>query len=172
MKVVGRPPFPIVVIADIANPIALVHELAADDAVRVQLVRIHVHVAHTRMGGCGVYEKINGLLLGRAQDEPVVSGNDLMPVVLATFRAFVDQRARAWAHILTLVAFAPRTLADEKAAMLAKIIAPRIRVIGRSAFVENQRSSVDIARVGLVLSTRTAHRATGEVAIAPIVERL
>src|SRR6478736_5210236 len=172
MQMVSRPAFPVVVIADFANPIAFVHQLAADDAVRVELARIHVHVAHARMGASCVDEKIDGLLLWRAQNEAVVSGNDLMLVGLATVRAIIEDRARAWADILALVAFSPRTLTDEKAPMLAEIVAPRIRGIAGSALVENQRSSVDIARIGLVFPARAAHRSSGEVTIAPIVERL
>src|SRR5262245_66193274 len=79
MQVVGRSPFPVVVIADIANPIALVHELAADDAVSVQLVRVHVHVAHTCMGACSVDEKINSLLFGRAHAPPPLPPPALPP---------------------------------------------------------------------------------------------
>ena len=76
------------------------------------------------MGARGIEEEINGLLLGRAQDKSVMSGNDFVLVGLATIRALIEQRAGAWPDILTLMAFAARTLADEIAAMLAEIIAP------------------------------------------------
>ncbi len=73
-----------------------------------------------------VDEEIDGLLLERAQDKAVMSGHDFVLVGLATVRALVEQRAGAWPDILALMAFAARTLADEIAAMLAEIIAPRI----------------------------------------------
>jgi hypothetical protein len=78
------------------------------------------------MGTCRIDEEIDGLLLERAQDKAVVSGNDFVLVGLATILALIEQHAGAWPDVLTLMAFAARTLAHEIAAMLTEIIAPWI----------------------------------------------
>ena len=67
----------------------------------------------------------------------------VMLIGLAAVGAVVDQRATAGADILALMTFTSRTLPDEKIAMFAEIIAPRIGVVRR--LVEQQRLAVDLA---------------------------
>src|SRR5215831_9836489 len=101
-----------------------------------------------------------------------MGGHHVVLVGLATIGAIVEQRAGTRADVLTLMAFAAGTLADEIVAMFAEIIAPWIRVVAGGAFIEDQRKAVHVAGVGLVFPPRIADRADGEITVTTIVERL
>jgi hypothetical protein len=90
-------------------------------------------------------KNIHSLLLARAQDKSVVRSYHIMLVGLAAISAGVEQFADAGPDVLALMAFAARTLANEKAAMLAEVITPGIRVVARRALVEDQRPAVYLA---------------------------
>src|SRR5580700_12118210 len=79
-------------------------------------------------------------------------------------------QAKARPDILALVAEPGGALADIVIAVLAKIIAPRIGVILR--LVGEQRLVVDPAAIRRVLVAATEPDTPGEIAIAPIHERL
>ena len=70
------------------------------------------------------------------------------------------------------MASARRALADEKIPVFAKIIAPRIGIILRCAFVEHEWLEIDPAAIGRVLAAAWRRRPAGLVAIAPIHEGL
>ena len=61
----------------------------------------------------------------------------LMLIRLTAIGALIKQRAGAGADVLALVTFASRALADEVAAMLTKIVAPRIGVVAGPQFIED-----------------------------------
>src|SRR6185312_15707658 len=86
--------------------------------------------------------------------------------------AVVELLAEARADVLALMAFAAGTLPDREAAVLAEIIPPWILVIAAAALVEDKRPAVDVAFVRRALRPHAARRAAGEIAVAPIVERL
>src|SRR5208282_3756695 len=89
---------------------------------------------------------------------------------IAAIGALVAQQAGAWPDILSLVTEPGGALPHVIIPMLAKVIAPRIGVILR--LVIDQGLGVDPAAVGRVLAATAERDPTGEVAVAPIHERL
>src|ERR1700751_1757875 len=115
-----------IVIANLAERVAFVHELPTDDSVGVKLTGIHVHVTHARVRVRGIDEEIHRLLLERAQNKSVMSGDDLVSIGKTTVRAIIEERAGARPDVLALMPFAARALTDKVTTMLTKIVAPWI----------------------------------------------
>src|SRR5262249_7870254 len=154
MQVIGGAALRAIVVADLSDDFTLVHKPAADDAVGVKLVWVHVHVAHTHMHRRRIDEQVDRFLLACAQNEAVMGCDHLVLIRLAAVGAVIEQRAGTGPDVLTLVAFASRTLADIVPAMFAEIVAPGIRVVDGRRLVEDQRPAVHFARVRLVLAPR------------------
>ncbi len=93
-----------------------------------------------------------------------------MTVRKAPVCALAEQRAGAWPDVLTLVTFTTGALSDEKAAVLAKIITPWIRIVARRRLVEDKGPSVHLAGVRLIFAVRVADGTPGKIAITPIIE--
>src|SRR5262249_3086066 len=74
--------------------------------------------------------------------------------------------------VLTLMAKTARALADIEIAMLTEIIPPRIGIVVRGGFVQNEPLSVDTAAIGPHPIQKSQSRASGRVAVPPIPEGL
>src|SRR5690242_15193254 len=73
--------------------------------------------------------------------------------------------------VLALVAVSAGTLTDQKIAVFAKIVAPRIGPVRRGALVEHQRESVHFAAILGILAAELSGMAAA-IAVAPRHERL
>ena len=90
MQVVGGATLAIIVVADFAQQIALMHQLAADNSIGIKLAWIHMHVTHTHMGARCINEEIHSFLLACAQNKSVMSSHNVMLIRQATVRAVVE----------------------------------------------------------------------------------
>src|SRR6202035_4980370 len=143
---------------------------AADHAGGIEHLRVHVQITKPDMLAGLVDHEIERTVAGRAHDDAVADGDDVLLIRIAAAGALDMLEAKARPDILALVAEPGGALADVIAAVLAKIIAPRISVIFR--FIGEQRLVIDPAAVGRSLVAATEPDAPGEIAVAPIHERL
>src|ERR1700685_475740 len=158
------------VIADGPEHFALDDFTSADHAGGIEHLRVHVQVAKADVLAGLVDHEIKRVVAGRAHDNAVGDRDDIFLIGIAAPGALDMLQAKSRPDILALVAEPGWTLADVIIAVLAKIIAPRIGIILR--FVGEQRLVVDPAAVGRILVASAKPDTPGEIAIAPIHERL
>src|SRR5262249_19635056 len=135
-------------VADLADHLALVHEATAHHAVGVELLGQHVQVAEAQALVGRVDHDIKRLLGGRAQYHAVAHGDHVVQIGLAAVRPLDALLAEGRADVLPLVTEPPGTLADIEVAGLAEIVPPRIGVILRGRFIQNQRLAVYATAIG------------------------
>src|SRR6266498_1164041 len=172
MQMIGRGALAPKEVADLADHLALMHEAAAHQAVRVELLGQHVQVPEADTLVRCVGHDIERLLAGRALHGPVAHRDDIVLIRLAAVRSLNALLARRWTDVLALVAETAWALSDIEVAMLAEIIPPGIGVVVGGGFIQHEHLSVDTAAIRLdpVKESRTG--ASGRVAVAPIHERL
>jgi hypothetical protein len=97
----------------------------------VEEPRVHVQIPETDMLARRVDDEVERLVARISQHKAVAYRYDIVVVRLAAFGVLIAQDAKGGPDILALMAEAGRALAHGKIAMLAKVIAPWIRVVSR-----------------------------------------
>src|SRR5262245_66585944 len=165
MQMLGRGSLAPKEVADLADDLALMHEVAAHYAVRVELFGQHVQVAEADALIRRVDHDVECLLCWCAQHRPVAHRDDVVLIRLAAVSALNALLARRWTDVLPLVAETTRALADIEVAMLAEIVAPGVGVVVGGGFVQDEPLSVDTAPIGLNPIQESRTSASGRVAV-------
>src|SRR6516225_9733413 len=172
VKVVGGGALAPGEVADLADHLALVHEATAHHAVGVELLGQHVQVAEAQALVGRVDHDVKRLLGGGAQHGSIAHGDHVVQIRLAALRPLDALPAEGRADVLPLMTEPSRTLADIEVAGLAEIIPPRIGVILRGRFIQNQRLAVYATAIGPNAAQRSGPGTSGRLAVSPIHEGL
>src|SRR5262245_25762671 len=161
VKVVGGGTLAPKEVADLADHLALVHGATAHQAVGVELLGQHVQVAEAQPLVGRVDHEVKRLLGGRAQHRSVAHRDHVVQIGLAAVRSLDALLAEGRADVLPLMTEPARTLADIEVARLAEVISPRIGVVLRGRFIQNQHLAVHAAAIGANATQRSRPGTSG-----------
>src|SRR3954451_1309259 len=114
------------IIRDHADLLALRYDAAIEQAIGVQRLRVHMHVAETDVLGPAVDLQRHGLVLGSAYDPRIAHGDDGALLGITGLAAFTRRWALSRADVLALMAITAAALPDLETAGFAEIVAPGI----------------------------------------------